>query len=87
LKNYLQESCGFAGCQIASRVGAYVALPDFDVLDDSGRNCARRLSLIIADALIMKRESIESADDIIHLIKTITKRYFKVMKLLQDKIN
>jgi len=84
LKNYIKEVCGFAGCQIVSRVGGIVSLPDFDVLQNPvSRNCARRLSLLIADALIMKRDEMESCDDIIELIETITYRYFSVMKELK----
>lgn len=45
----------------------------------------QRLSLLIADALIMKREEMESADDIISLIETITYRYFDVMKALKSR--
>ncbi|MBC3887582.1 S-methyl-5-thioribose kinase [Acetobacterium paludosum] len=83
LKKQIKEVCGFAGCQIASRVGALVPLPDFDVLQNlDSRNSARRLSLLIADTLIMKHEEIETVKDIIKLIKTITHRYFDVMKAL-----
>jgi 5-methylthioribose kinase len=86
LKTYIKEVCGFIGCQIVSRVGGIVALPDFDVLQNpDSRNCARRLSLLIADALIMKREEIESVDDILNLIETITYRYFDVMKALKNR--
>lgn len=84
LSNYIKEVCGFTGCQIVSRVGGIVPLPDFDVLQNPvSRNCARRLSLLIADALIMKRDEMESVDDIIALIETITYRYFSVMKELR----
>jgi len=86
LKTYLKEVCGFTGCQIVSRVGGIVPLPDFDAIKNPlSRNCARRLSLLIADALIMKREEIESVDDIIALIETITYRYFDVMKALKNR--
>ncbi|MDZ5724193.1 S-methyl-5-thioribose kinase [Acetobacterium carbinolicum] len=86
LRTYIKEVCGFTGCQIVSRVGGIVPLPDFDVLKNPvSRNCARRLALLIADALIMKREEMESADDIISLIETITYRYFDVMKALKDR--
>lgn len=86
LKTYIKEVSGFTGCQIVSRVGGMVSLPDFDVLKNpASRNCARRLSLLIADALIMKREEMESVDDIIKLIETITYRYFDVMKALKGK--
>jgi 5-methylthioribose kinase len=85
LKTYIKEVCGFIGCQIVSRVGAIVPLPDFDVLKNpASRNCARRLALLIADALIMKREEMESIEDIIQLIETITYRYFDVMKALKS---
>ena len=86
LKTYLKEVCGFTGCQIVSRVGGIVPLPDFDAIKNPlSRNCARRLSLLIADALIMKREEIESVEDIIALIETITYRYFDVMKPLKNR--
>lgn len=86
LKTYIKEVCGFIGCQIVSRVGGIVALPDFDVLQNpDSRNCARRLSLLIADALIMKREEMESVEDILSLIETITYRYFDVMKALKNR--
>jgi len=86
LQNYIKEVCGFTGCQIVSRVGGIVSLPDFDVLQNPvSRNCARRLSLLIADALIMKRDEMESVDDIIGLIETITYRYFDVMKELKGR--
>jgi len=86
LKTYLKEVCGFTGCQIVSRVGGIVPLPDFDAIKNPlSRNCARRLSLLIADALIMKREEIESVEDIIALIETITYRYFDVMKALKNR--
>ena len=86
LRTYLKEVCGFAGCQIVSRVGNIVPLPDFDVLKNPvSRNCARRLSLLIADALVMKREEMESVEDIISLIETITYRYFDVMKALKSR--
>lgn len=86
LKTYLKEVCGFTGCQIVSRVGGIVPLPDFDAIKNPlSRNCARRLSLLIADALIMKREEIESVEDIVALIETITYRYFDVMKALKNR--
>lgn len=86
LKTYIKEVCGFIGCQIVSRVGGIVPLPDFDVLQNpDSRNCARRLSLLIADALIMKREEMETVDDILNLIETITYRYFDVMKALKSR--
>jgi 5-methylthioribose kinase len=86
LKNYLKEVCGFAGCQIISRVGGLIGLPDFDALKNPfSRNCARRLALLIADELIMKRETVESSDDLIALILTITYRYFDVMKALKGR--
>jgi len=86
LKNYIKEVCGFTGCQIVSRVGSIVPLPDFDVLQNpASRNCARRLSLLIADALIMKRDEMESVEDIIALIEKITYRYFGVMKELHGR--
>jgi 5-methylthioribose kinase len=86
LETYLKEVCGFTGCQIVSRVGGIVPLPDFDAIKNpDSRNCARRLSLLIADALIMKREEIESVEDIIALIETITYRYFDVMKALKNR--
>ena len=86
LKNYLKEVCGFAGCQIISRVGGLIGLPDFDALKNPvSRNCARRLSLLIADELIMKRETVENTDDIIAIIVTITYRYFDVMKALKGR--
>jgi 5-methylthioribose kinase len=63
-----------------------VPLPDFDVIKNPvSRNCARRLSLLIADALVMKREEMESVEDIISLIETITYRYFDVMKALNNR--
>lgn len=86
LRTYIKEVCGFAGCQIISRVGNIVPLPDFDVIKNPvSRNCARRLSLLIADALVMKREEMESVEDIISLIETITYRYFDVMKALKNR--
>ncbi|AFA47392.1 S-methyl-5-thioribose kinase [Acetobacterium woodii] len=86
LRDYIKEVCGFAGCQMVSRVGGIVPLPDFDVLQNlASRNSARRLALLIADALVMKREEVESVDDIINLIETITTRYFEVMKALKNR--
>lgn len=84
LRNYIKEVCGFTGCQIIGRVGAMAPLPDFDVIEDiSSRNCARRLALLIADALVMKREEVESVEDIISIVESVAKGYFKVMKELR----
>ena len=86
LKNYIKEVCGFAGCQIVSRVAGLLPLPDFDALKNPfSRNCARRLSLLIADALIMRREEVNTVEDIIKIIETITYRYFDVMKALKGQ--
>ncbi|MGL4606271.1 MAG: S-methyl-5-thioribose kinase [Eubacteriaceae bacterium] len=85
LENYVKEVCGFAGCQIISRVGSVVPLPDFDVIQDiSSRNCARRLALLIADNLVMKRNEVTSVEGMIDLIEGTTKKYFKVMKELRQ---
>ncbi len=84
LRNHLKEACGFAGCQIVSRVSSYVSLPDFDaLLDEASRNDARRLALLIADSLIMKRDQVETIDDFIKIIKGVTKQYLAVMKVIR----
>lgn len=87
LKVHLKEACGFAGCQIVSRVSSFVSLPDFDVLTDvSKRNDARRLALLIADSLIMKRDDVKEINDFINLIEDVTKRYLKVMFIINKEM-
>ncbi len=84
LEMHLKEACGFAGCQIVSRVSSYVSLPDFDVLLDlSNRNDARRLALLIADSLIMKRDQVQVIDDLINLIESVTQQYLIVMNVIR----
>jgi 5-methylthioribose kinase len=67
---YLREVCGFMGSQICSRIGGYAATPDFDVLTDSlARNKARTMAMTTAYNLIMRRNSVSSAEDITNIIK------------------
>jgi 5-methylthioribose kinase len=66
--SYLQESAGFMGSQICSRVGAYVETFDFDVIEDLGRrNEARALALATAYALLMRRGTVHSPEDIVNI--------------------
>ncbi|MEG0075902.1 MAG: phosphotransferase [Eubacterium sp.] len=84
LHEYLQEMCGFMGCQIISRVGKMVPLPDFDTIEDrDDRNEACRLSLIIGNYLIMHREEMETIEDIIDVIVKMTKSYRAMIKVLE----
>lgn len=83
LRNFIQEVCGFTGCQITSRVGGLVPLPDFDTIEDRDkRNEACRLSLTIANYLIMHRMEIESIDDMVDTIVRITENFFKLIKII-----
>ncbi len=83
MDNFIKEVCEFMGSQIISRVAGMIGLPDFDLLEDpKSRNCASRLSRLITDALVMKRNSISSVDDIINIVETITYRYFMVFREL-----
>lgn len=83
LRNFLQEVCGFTACQIFSRVGKLVPLPDFDTIEDRDmRNEACRLSLTIAHYLIMHREEMESIDDMVDAIVKVTKNFHKLIKII-----
>lgn len=79
LRDFIHEVVGFTGCQITSRVGNLVPLPDLDTIADrDSRNDACRLSLVIARYLIMHRTEIDSVDKMIDIIVKLTENYQKL---------
>ncbi len=73
LEQFFHEAIGFIGCQIMSRVGGCVRLPDFDTLSSqTDQYEACRISLIIGQYLIMHRDEIHSVSALIDTIKTLT---------------
>lgn len=73
LDTWFHEMVGFTGCQIISRVGNLVPLPDFDTIPDAqDRYEACRISLIVAEHLIMHRDEIADGDALIGTIVKIT---------------
>lgn len=77
--SYIQEMCGFMGSQIISRVGGLSELPDFDAIEDlRDRNQARMLALLIAYYLIMNREKMRSADDILDMVQRLAGQFAKL---------
>lgn len=75
---YLQETSGFMGSQICSRVSSYAETFDFDVLPDAGkRNRARALAVATGYALIIKRNEVKEPADIINIIRQTANTFFK----------
>ncbi|MDR3322089.1 MAG: phosphotransferase, partial [Synergistaceae bacterium] len=76
LSVYLKETCGFMGSQICGRVGGYAETFDFDaVTDPVGRNRARAMAMATAYSLIMRRNGINSPDDIVNLIRNSARAF------------
>ncbi len=75
LDQFFHEMVGFTGCQIISRVGGVVPLPDFDTIaDQDDRYEACRISLMVANHLIMHRNQIADVDEMVDTIARITRR-------------
>jgi len=67
---YLQETAGFMGSQICSRVGGGAETFDFDVLPNPAkRNEARALAMAMGYALLMRRGDVQTPGDITRMIK------------------
>lgn len=83
MTNYMSEMVGYIGCQIISRVGGLVPLPDFDTLPDSDDQLdASRLSLNIAYYLILHREEIKTSKQLTDVFETMAKQYRRVKKVV-----
>ncbi|WP_090242155.1 S-methyl-5-thioribose kinase [Eubacterium barkeri] len=75
LANWFHEMVGFTGCQIISRVGGLVPLPDFDTIaDKQDQYEACRIALILANYFIMNREEVADIDDFMARIVKMTKQ-------------
>lgn len=73
LETYFHEMTGFAGCQMVSRVGGVVPLPDFDTLTTlADQHEASRIAILIGEYLIMHREAITDSDALVRTVVKIT---------------
>lgn len=85
LDTWFTETVGFTGCQIISRVGGMVPLPDYDTIpDQADRYEACRITLMIANYLIMHREEITDVDALIAIIVSMTEKGRKLFGRLRD---
>ena len=81
---YFHEMVGYTGCQILSRVGHVVPLVDFDSIDDKQDHYeACRISLIIANHLVIHRNEIKNIDEMIEVIVKITEQSRAAFDLLK----
>ncbi len=79
MANFMSETVGYIGCQIISRVGGLVPLPDFDTLPkEQDRLDASRLSLNIAYYLILNRAEIGTSGQLTNVFETMAHHYRNV---------
>lgn len=80
LKDFIKQSCGFAGCHMIYRIGDCLPFPVVDMLDNAAlRNNACRLMITIGTSLVMHWEEVDTPENITDLIEAITYRYLKIM--------
>jgi 5-methylthioribose kinase len=70
VKNILRDSVGFAGCKMARRVYGVAGVEEIrGIKDETLRADAERMALKIAREFVIKYDKIESADEILEIMK------------------
>lgn len=79
-ETWFNEMVGFIGCQMISRVGGCVPLPDLDDLPKDAHYEACRIVIMLGYYLIMHRGEINTSDELIDLVVDFTHHMRKHLK-------
>ncbi|WP_196598740.1 S-methyl-5-thioribose kinase [Pectinatus frisingensis] len=70
LGNLLHETAGFCACEILRRIIGMAHVPDMDIIENlQERAKAQQMGMQIAQAVLLRRESIESIIDFVKIIE------------------